>query len=284
MPLPAQHLCRTHSSYAFWITNDGCDGQICLASDRCGPLLGWGAAELTGRAPRCCHGPRTDARTLQEMEARTHLAGEWLGVLTHYRRDGAPLPLNVFLSRIPSSAVAGGLGMGSGSAETRTRNACECATDCATSAFSAWSACSQACGTGSQSRSRATVEQPTFGGKACPHSAETRTCNAFARTTDTESCNGCECGSQCHNTKGGATAEMWRLLSVITCCLTRCLYSGLICCCLMACLLFGLHWLDMLLVGWPRLWSWCKYHTDSVKAQHSKAYLNRFRKESIPGS
>jgi len=114
VPLPAQHLCRTHSRYVFWLTNDGCDGQICLASDRCGPLLGWAAAELTGRAPRCCHGPRTDARTLQEMEVRTHLAGEWLGVLTHHRRDGAPLPLNVYLRRIPAAAVAGGFGMGSG--------------------------------------------------------------------------------------------------------------------------------------------------------------------------
>jgi hypothetical protein len=52
-----------------------------------------------------------------------------------------------------------------------------CATDCVVPAFAAWSTCTKSCGTGSQSRSRATVE-PTLGGAACPHSAETRNCNA----------------------------------------------------------------------------------------------------------
>ena len=50
-------------------------------------------------------------------------------------------------------------------------------------AFDAWSTCTKSCGTGSQWRSRATVE-PTLGGVACPHSAETRACNTAACATD----------------------------------------------------------------------------------------------------
>ena len=65
------------------------------------------------------------------------------------------------------------------SAETRACNAHACATDCVTSGFGAWSACTKSCGTGSQKRSRGQSE-PTFGGKACPHYTETRTCNGHS--------------------------------------------------------------------------------------------------------
>jgi hypothetical protein len=64
-------------------------------------------------------------------------------------------------------------------AETRACNEHACPVDCAVSAWEAWSTCTASCGTGSQKRSRVTVA-PTFGGKACPHSAETRACNTFA--------------------------------------------------------------------------------------------------------
>ena len=50
---------------------------------------------------------------------------------------------------------------------------------CSVADFGFWSDCTKACGTGSQQRTRATVE-PTFGGKACPHSTETRGCNTHA--------------------------------------------------------------------------------------------------------
>jgi len=50
-------------------------------------------------------------------------------------------------------------------------------------AFGAWSTCTKSCGGGSQSRTRATVE-PTAGGVACPHSAETRPCNTHACPVD----------------------------------------------------------------------------------------------------
>jgi hypothetical protein len=63
--------------------------------------------------------------------------------------------------------------------ETRNCNQQACATDCATSTFSTWTACTQSCGTGSQKRSR-TQTVPTFGGKACPHYTETRTCNGHS--------------------------------------------------------------------------------------------------------
>ena len=67
--------------------------------------------------------------------------------------------------------------------EVATCNTFPCSVNCVTAGFDAWSTCTKSCGTGSQQRSRATVE-PTFGGKACPHSAETRACNAAACATD----------------------------------------------------------------------------------------------------
>jgi hypothetical protein len=55
--------------------------------------------------------------------------------------------------------------------------------NCVVARFGAWSACTKSCGVGSQQRSRATIE-PKFGGAVCPHSAETRACNAAACATD----------------------------------------------------------------------------------------------------
>ena len=62
--------------------------------------------------------------------------------------------------------------------ETRRCNSAACATNCVTSAFSAWSACTKPCGGGSQVRIR-TQTQPTFGGEACAaaHLTETQACN-----------------------------------------------------------------------------------------------------------
>ena len=63
--------------------------------------------------------------------------------------------------------------------ETRSCNKQACAVDCVFGSFRAWSTCTKSCGTGSQERSRS-IKQPTFGGKVCPHSAETRACNTAA--------------------------------------------------------------------------------------------------------
>ena len=54
-------------------------------------------------------------------------------------------------------------------------NTHSCPVDCVVPAFGAWTTCTLSCGTGSQKRKRATVA-PQFGGVACPHASETRTC------------------------------------------------------------------------------------------------------------
>ena len=51
---------------------------------------------------------------------------------------------------------------------------------CATSAFSAWSACTKSCGTGAQSRSRTVTNKAANGGYVCPYLDETRVCNSHA--------------------------------------------------------------------------------------------------------
>jgi hypothetical protein len=76
-----------------------------------------------------------------------------------------------------------GNGAACGVQEDRVCNDHACPTDCVVPAFEAWSTCTKSCGTGTQSRSRATVE-PSAGGVACPHSAETRNCNDYACPVD----------------------------------------------------------------------------------------------------
>merc|ERR1712118_537855 len=48
--------------------------------------------------------------------------------------------------------------------------------DCVIGHFTPYSQCTKSCSGGSQRRTRNNI-QPQFGGKACPHSAETRACN-----------------------------------------------------------------------------------------------------------
>jgi hypothetical protein len=58
----------------------------------------------------------------------------------------------------------------------------DCATDpcpavhCQVTPFSAWSVCGKSCGGSTQTRTRSIVKVDEYGGKACPHAAETRTC------------------------------------------------------------------------------------------------------------
>ena len=88
--------------------------------------------------------------------------------------------------------------------EQRKCNQFACPRNCIFGDFGAWTTCTKSCGTGSQRRSRS-VQQPQNGGSACPHTAETRSCNRHscpknciirdfgAWTTCTKSCGG---GSQ----------------------------------------------------------------------------------------
>eukprot|EP01012_Entosiphon_sulcatum_P029449 TRINITY_DN358_c0_g1_i1.p1 TRINITY_DN358_c0_g1~~TRINITY_DN358_c0_g1_i1.p1 ORF type:complete len:2229 (+),score=276.12 TRINITY_DN358_c0_g1_i1:2833-9519(+) len=61
--------------------------------------------------------------------------------------------------------------------ETQDCNTQPCAINCAVSAWSAWGACSVACGGGEQSRTRTITTQPQYGGTACPQLVEHQACN-----------------------------------------------------------------------------------------------------------
>ncbi len=61
--------------------------------------------------------------------------------------------------------------------ETRPCNTQQCETDCTVSDWLGWSTCSAPCGGGLQQRERRPIQQPSPGGKPCPHLVETRECN-----------------------------------------------------------------------------------------------------------
>ena len=67
--------------------------------------------------------------------------------------------------------------------EARSCNDHACAADCNIGTWGAWNSCSKSCGTGYQKRTRSNM-QPVDGGKACPHSAETRQCNRHSCAVD----------------------------------------------------------------------------------------------------
>jgi Spondin-like TSP1 domain/Thrombospondin type 1 domain len=63
-------------------------------------------------------------------------------------------------------------------AESRPCNERPCPVDCKVSEWSAWSACSAACGGGTQTRSRTVETDTAHGGDACPELTESRVCNS----------------------------------------------------------------------------------------------------------
>lgn len=106
--------------------------------------------------------------------------------------------------------------------DTTHQKACKlkaCPVHCSTAAFTMWSVCTRTCGGGggTQSRSRAITTQPRFGGRGCPHQAETRRCGNFACPVDCEmtpwgSYDACStsCGRGFYTRKRAiASREMW---------------------------------------------------------------------------
>jgi Spondin-like TSP1 domain len=75
-------------------------------------------------------------------------------------------------------ALHGGATCPAPMAESRPCNERSCAVDCKVSAWSAWSACSKACGGGTQTRSRTVETDTAHGGDACPELTESRACNS----------------------------------------------------------------------------------------------------------
>lgn len=78
--------------------------------------------------------------------------------------------------QIVSSATDGGVGCPS-TIEHEQCNIQECPIDCRVSEWSNWSECSQACGGGTQSRTRTVTQYPNSTGQSCPTLTETRECN-----------------------------------------------------------------------------------------------------------
>lgn len=78
---------------------------------------------------------------------------------------------------ITTAPQNGGLACPSNLQETQSCNTQPCPINCVVSAWSVWSACSLACGTGSTTRTRTVATVPQNGGTACPALQETQSCN-----------------------------------------------------------------------------------------------------------
>jgi len=85
-------------------------------------------------------------------------------------------------SRTVVSAVAGGA-LCPASSEQRNCNSGACPADCQVGAWTAWKSCTKSCGTGSQVRRRNTLP-PASGGKLCPVSFQSQSCNTQACPVD----------------------------------------------------------------------------------------------------
>jgi len=96
-------------------------------------------------------------------------------------------------------------------ARERPCNGFACPVDCSVGQWGAWDTCTMSCGEGHQLRAR-THAMPSRGGKACPQTDESRTCNESACPSD------CVTGSwsswsACTATCGGGTQKRTRSTS-----------------------------------------------------------------------
>ncbi len=85
------------------------------------------------------------------------------------------------------------------------------AQDCAVSAWSAWSACSEPCGGGIRTRTRTVTQQPGPGGAACPVLMQTEPCNTQLCIVDCEVSAWSAFGN-CSVTCGGGTQTRTRMI------------------------------------------------------------------------
>eukprot|EP01012_Entosiphon_sulcatum_P049575 TRINITY_DN6820_c0_g1_i6.p1 TRINITY_DN6820_c0_g1~~TRINITY_DN6820_c0_g1_i6.p1 ORF type:complete len:7637 (+),score=112.47 TRINITY_DN6820_c0_g1_i6:5459-28369(+) len=81
-------------------------------------------------------------------------------------------------------ASSGGVACPNSLVETQGCNMDPCAVDCEVTLWSDWSACTASCGSGTQTRTRSVVTQPSKGGKLCPDITETQACNTQACPVD----------------------------------------------------------------------------------------------------
>jgi hypothetical protein len=97
--------------------------------------------------------------------------------------------------------------------EDRSCNDSGCPSHCATSEFSAWTACTKSCGDGVQSRSRSVTGHAANGGYECPYLKETRTCNSQSCAVD-GAVGAWSAWAVCTKSCGGGSQNRHRYVSV----------------------------------------------------------------------
>lgn len=63
-------------------------------------------------------------------------------------------------------------------------NAMKCPIDCQVSTWAGWGRCSSFCGGGVKTRVRSVIREPEAGGRRCPHTTQTVSCNTAACDRD----------------------------------------------------------------------------------------------------
>lgn len=179
------HACPVDCNVGGWSTWTLCS-QTCTVENA---ASGTQYRTRTNVAPRyggaLCPSERDDRNCNTHACPVDCVEGPWTGYSTCTKSCGSGSQKR---SRTLTAPLHGGKACAH-SAETRLCNEHECPLDCDVQDWAPWATCTNSCDGGFQSRQRTLVE-PLHGGKACPHSAETRSCNTHSCPID------CKYGAQ----------------------------------------------------------------------------------------
>jgi Spondin-like TSP1 domain len=187
-------------------------------SAECGPGVQTRARSVSTPAlneGKECETPLAEVRECQKKPCPVHCEMSGWSDWSKCSKDCGP-GTQVRTRRVLTQAAHGGDACPSELEETRDCEVKPCPVNCKVSEWTNWSACSQACGPGIQTRSRSIEIDALHGGTPCPSPmAESRPCNERPCPIDCK-VSGWSAWSDCSKACGGGTQSRSRTVEVST--------------------------------------------------------------------